>query len=230
MSLHRLLSRIGEWSDIDESGLPKSLCRDAADDLGISDASVAFIGAGGGRRTLCASSEDAAALDRWQFTFNEGPCLQAALTGELVEYGAHASSQAPWPRLFSKAVGLGFGAIAGVPLSIHGVTFGAMNLQSRDPAFTEGALDDAAAAAGPIARLVVRRMRYEIEPTSFSPAQEDVVYRAAGVASVQLDVDVDEALATLRAHAWTNDLQLQAIADDVIGGRLRFDGGTAPRG
>lgn len=223
MSLQRLLSRIWDWSDTDQAGLPGSLCRDAADGLGVSDASIAFIGAEGQRRTLCASSDDAAELDRWQFTFNEGPCLQAARTGETVEYGEDSSGEPPWPRLFSKAAELGFGAIAGVPLSIHAVTFGAMNLQSRGPTFATGAVADAAASAEAISRLVVLRLRHDIDPMASSPAQEDAVYRATGVVSVQLGIDVEDALALLRATAWTTNRPLQAVADDVVEGLLRFD-------
>jgi hypothetical protein len=41
--------------------------------------------------------------------------------------------------------------------------------------------------------------------------------------SVQLNVDLAEALARLRAHAFAQDRSVAEVADDVVARRLRFD-------
>jgi hypothetical protein len=43
------------------------------------------------------------------------------------------------------------------------------------------------------------------------------------MAAVQLQVDVDEALACLRAHAWSQGRPLGEVAADVVARRIRFD-------
>ena len=41
--------------------------------------------------------------------------------------------------------------------------------------------------------------------------------------AAQLDVSVGQALIRLRAYAFGNDRSLTAVAEDVVGRRLRFD-------
>jgi len=50
-----------------------------------------------------------------------------------------------------------------------------------------------------------------------------VVHQAAGMISVQLDVDVAEALLRLRARAYALDRPMADVAADVVARRLRFD-------
>jgi AmiR/NasT family two-component response regulator len=48
------------------------------------------------------------------------------------------------------------------------------------------------------------------------------VHQATGVISVQLGVDLAEALVRLRAHAYVRDRPVAEIAADVLARRLRF--------
>ena len=49
------------------------------------------------------------------------------------------------------------------------------------------------------------------------------IYQAAGMITVQLDVDIPEALARLRAHAYAEERPLREVARDVVGRRLRLE-------
>ena len=49
------------------------------------------------------------------------------------------------------------------------------------------------------------------------------VYQAAGMITVQLDVDIAEALARLRAHAYAEERPLREVARDVVDRRLRLE-------
>jgi hypothetical protein len=49
------------------------------------------------------------------------------------------------------------------------------------------------------------------------------VHQAAGMASAQLGVSVDEALLRLRTQAFADDRQVADLARDVVDRRLRFD-------
>ena len=50
-----------------------------------------------------------------------------------------------------------------------------------------------------------------------------VIYRAQGMAMVDLGVSLAEAMARLRAHAYAHDRPLQDVARDVVEGRLRLE-------
>jgi hypothetical protein len=50
-----------------------------------------------------------------------------------------------------------------------------------------------------------------------------VIHQAAGMVSVQLGVDVDAALAELKARAVLEDRPLEDLARDVVARRSRFD-------
>jgi hypothetical protein len=49
------------------------------------------------------------------------------------------------------------------------------------------------------------------------------VHQATGMVSVQLGVNLAEALVRLRAHAWAEDRLLADVAADVVARRMRFD-------
>jgi hypothetical protein len=49
------------------------------------------------------------------------------------------------------------------------------------------------------------------------------VHQATGMISVQLGVNLAEALVRLRAHAWSNGFLIAEVAADVVARRLRFD-------
>lgn len=58
-----------------------------------------------------------------------------------------------------------------------------------------------------------------------------VVHQAAGMISVQLGVDVAEALLRLRAHAFATGRSMADLAAEVVERRVRFDhseAGTTP--
>lgn len=48
------------------------------------------------------------------------------------------------------------------------------------------------------------------------------VHQAAGMMSVQLGVGITDAMVRLRAHAYTHDRPLAAVATDIVARRLRF--------
>jgi AmiR/NasT family two-component response regulator len=49
------------------------------------------------------------------------------------------------------------------------------------------------------------------------------VHQASGMVAAQLGTDVRVALGRLRAYAWSRDLSLDDVANDVVARRLRFD-------
>jgi hypothetical protein len=67
----------------------------------------------------------------------------------------------------------------------------------------------------------ISRSLTELLDTGFT-AHRAQVHQAAGMMSVQLGVDITDAMVRLRAHAYTHDRPLAAIATDIVDRRLRF--------
>ena len=61
-------------------------------------------------------------------------------------------------------------------------------------------------------------------------ARRAEVHQAAGVVAAQLAVSVTEALARLRAYAYSSGQSLQVVAADVMAGRLRLETDTKETG
>jgi hypothetical protein len=57
------------------------------------------------------------------------------------------------------------------------------------------------------------------------PAHWAEVHQATGMASVQLDVSMDEAFVRLRAHAFADGRSLREVARDVVSRRLTLEAG-----
>lgn len=202
--------------------LPDEVAEHTATLLGVTDASYAVIGSRDRRLTLSASSERARSIDRWQFTLNEGPCLDAALTGE-----AHAAptavGESPWPELAAKARELGYREIAGVPLRMGPVTFGALNLQSKEARITEAVVDRAIELADSVAPVIVTRATRALTDTTTGALDRARIHQATGLVAYQLGVSTADALEALRARAFAEDVTLGAIAESVVDRRVRFD-------
>jgi hypothetical protein len=202
-------------------GLPPELCRGVADMLQMTDVTFALIGSSSRRLTLCGSSDNALALDHWQFTLDQGPCLDAAATGQPTAGSTDPASESPWPQLAEKAAELGYGAIGGIPLSISGQTYGAMNIQN-DTSLPAGILDDAEEVSRVLSHPIMSRLAEQV-PALVDMADYSVVHQAAGMVSAQMGVAIEDALALLRARAWTEGRLLAVVATEVVNRDVEFD-------
>lgn len=216
--LDRLVARL---QDAPAGTVPSELCRDVVALVGVDDVSLSLIGAAGQRHTLCGSSEQARTLDQWQFTLEEGPCLRAAQTGEVAS-APTSDPSVPWPELAEKARELGYEAIAGVPLAVAGVTIGALNLQARAGSLSEEAIDRAVAVAERLAPALLEHIAGTITDSA-ERTDRAVIHQATGMVAGQLGVSVTDALAALRARAWSDDRLLDDLAQDVLRGDVRLD-------
>lgn len=215
--LDRVLADIEESND----GLPAHLCRDVADLLQVHDVTLALIGGPSRRVTLGASSSNALSLDNWQFTLDEGPCLDAAGGGRSTS-GLLTAPETPWPLLAARASELGYDTIAGIPLAISGRVFGAMNLQAHAGEFGKETIGNAEEVAKHLAGPLVGLLA-ESAPDVIDVGDHDTVHQAVGMVSAQMEIGTSDALAVLRAHAWTEGRHLIRIAEQVVRRELAFE-------
>ena len=178
--------------------------------------------------SLCTTGRVSALIEELQYTFGEGPCIDAHRTGTVVAApNLASSSEFRWPAFTPKVLAAGARAIFGFPVRIGAARLGALNLY-RDET---GPLSDEQHADALIVADVIARNLLTLQagaPAGSVPVQLDTelqsaVHQAAGMVSVQLGVSVGEALVRLRAHAFSTDRPLTAVAHDVIDRLLHFD-------
>jgi hypothetical protein len=91
--------------DSDDRGLARTICEACVNGLNIDGASISVLTVTDARETLSATNRTAQLLEDLQFTLNDGPCVEAALTGDpvLVPDVQDPTDTARWPA-FAAAV------------------------------------------------------------------------------------------------------------------------------
>lgn len=203
----------------DEPGLPRSLAEDCARLLNVSDATISFPGRSD-QITVSASSDEARALDEWEFAYQEGPGIDAVSTRTTATASTAAGDSNPWPRLAVKASAIGFLSIAGVPIMVQGTVFATLNLGDREGIIDPETVRAAEHVAEQLAPLIVAALT---EGPSFPrPTDRDQFHQATGMVMAQMRVDAAAAADALRTHAWSHDLELMDVAAEVVARRLSF--------
>jgi hypothetical protein len=208
---------------------PGPLCQVAAELTEVSGAGVMVLANDTPQASLCTTGGLSALIEELQYTFGEGPCIDAHRSGTVVVEPNLVSPALPrWPAFTPKVVTAGARAIFGFPIRIGAARIGALNLyRDQSGPLSDDQHADALVMADVIARAVLT-FQADAPPGSV-PVQLDTdlhtaVHQAAGMVSVQLGASIAEALVRLRAHAFRVDQPLAEVANDVIDRRLRFGG------
>lgn len=220
----------------DERVLAERICRACVEGLDIDGASISLLTASVARETLWASDPTASLLEELQFSLGEGPCMQAATTGRAVMVLdlSHSCEAARWPA-FAAAVAeqTAVQALFVVPLRWGVINLGVLDLYRLTPgALNRDQSRDLIAAAN-LAALMILELRTDpdnpdgqddsdapwLDPTLGSHAE---IHQATGMVLAQLDINATDALARLRAHAFSHRRLLLDVAADVVARRLIF--------
>ncbi|HSX97348.1 MAG TPA: GAF and ANTAR domain-containing protein [Streptomyces sp.] len=210
---------------------PAALSRACVDLMDVSGASVSLYG-GDEARTLWWSSNDVAGrLAEAQYTLGDGPCRTAmqqaapVLAADLAQ-GADAVR---WPVFAQQALGLGVRAVFCLPLGSNGQAIGTLDLyRDRPGPLSESDLAFAFPAADAVTTALLALQANEpadgLDGSWLDVAETDheEVHQATGMIMVQLGVDPLDAMARLRAHAFSHGQTVTEAAFDVIAGRIRF--------
>lgn len=159
------------------------------------------------------------------FLHGQGPGLDAARIGRPVhapDLGSSACLLA-WPVFTRSALSAGIRALIAVPLLVGQVVIGLFGLYSCDPVVLH---EERRREVSVFAEVALGLM---LDGQSTPPgdsarwlAVDAVVHQASGIIAAQLDVDIDESLDRLRAHALAHGRPLLEIAREVVARRLRF--------
>ena len=204
--------------------LPTRLCRSAARVLDCDGAAITMAYTRPERVTLATTDDIALTLEEAQDVTGQGPGPEAftaaAYRQMVLTDGNDADSR--WPLLrFDGVPELAPIVVHAVPLPSDGSVVGVLTLYRRG---TEDNLDLEAAEV--IARAVTAALIADA-PTpldaQFGPwAERAEVHQATGMVVAQLGIPEEDALALLRAHAYSHDQSVASSAHAVITRQLTF--------
>ncbi len=210
-----------------ENGLAAASAAACAAVIGVSGIGATAFPRTSGGALVWHSGAASVGLDALQFQLGQGPSVDAVATGDLVMApDLSDAATARWSAFTPVALELGVQAAFAFPLRIGAISLGSM-LAYRASAgpLGAGAMDDALALAEAAALALLAPPRGGADVGSW--LQRPSAYRAeghqaTGMVSVQLDVDLADALVRLRAHAFSQGLSVDEVAADVVARRLRF--------
>jgi len=119
-----------------QPGLPTAneLCHVCVDVLGVDGAAISMVFGGISRGTYGSSSEASRRLDEYQFTFGEGPCLDAVAAGAVVHApDLNATTEQRWPLFIDAVLGDGIQAVFALPVMFATDCVGALDLYRSGP-------------------------------------------------------------------------------------------------
>jgi hypothetical protein len=211
--------------------LLERICIDASRALSASGAGVSVITDGGVQGMSASSDAEAAAIEELQFTFGEGPCIDAFATGRPVLVADLAELRTDrWPVYTPAARRLGVCAVFAFPLQVGAARLGVLDVfRFRPGPLSRAELGQAFMLAEHAVLALLDgqeragadgRMRAEWSETFERRAE---LFQAQGMVMVQLGLPLADALARIRAHAYTTSRPLREVAADIVARRLRFD-------
>ena len=209
--------------------LPVRLSRAAARMLAVDGAGISLTDAVGRRVPLGASSEDASAAERLQFTTGEGPCTAAQETGQPV-FAVEEDLRRRWPVFADLLFGATpFRAVVALPLLPALAGQGAMDLFFTRPDEVPG-LDvfEALAVGGLVTSALSDAAVWSEWSAATGPEwlhgpqthRRAAVWEVLGRLGIELELTAPAALDLLRAYSYGIGRLVDDVAADVLAGRL----------
>ncbi|WP_405658635.1 GAF domain-containing protein [Streptomyces sp. RK9] len=189
-----------------------------AEACGTSSAALTLVAADHSQLAVAASSEPARAAQDLEFMLGEGPTRDATAHCRLVVASRDAIEQR-WPCYGPALTALGIREVAAAPLDTTGRCFGALAVFDPRPGLvgTQAFAD----IVGALTRTVL--LDPDADPELYGGTDHrEVVQQAAGVLSVHISRRVDDALALIKARAFTLGVPLETYARGIVAGELKL--------
>lgn len=209
-----------------------TLCGAAVRALPVKGASVSVMVPAGHRGTVHATDLTAAAIDEWQFTFGEGPAVDAFEDGRPVLVTDLQDAALPysrwWPAFVPAALDAGVRAVYALPQQLGAIRLGAFTLYHDEPgALSSAHLARALRIADTTAVALLHLGRATPDPARPGRVADGQLYRAevyqaSGMVRVQLGVSLEEAMIRLRALAFAEGRPIGDVAREIVTRRRRM--------
>jgi GAF domain-containing protein len=168
------------------------LCQAGPQIVGVSGAAVMLMSGDMPRGSLCTTDQVSQLIEELQYTFGEGPCLDAYQQGKVVtEPDLGDPAERRWPAFTPPALQAGVRAVFGFPLRAGAVHLGALNLYRDVPGPLTGEQHaDALVVAEVAARWVLEAQAGAAAGTVAGELEAGAdfhfaVHNAAGIVSAQ---------------------------------------------
>ncbi|MEV0445897.1 GAF and ANTAR domain-containing protein [Streptomyces spectabilis] len=169
------------------------------------------------------------ALEDLQYTLGEGPTCDAARTGQPVTVpDLHTTREDRWPALLPAARKHPARAVFALPLQLGVIRLGALTGRRATPGpLTCDQMTDALALAEAATLILLTPSGvHDITSDTPLPLHRALIHQAAGALTFRLGIPIDEALARIRAYAFTHDHPIHDVAHDVIHHHSHLDNTT----
>ncbi|MGW7683986.1 GAF and ANTAR domain-containing protein [Kribbella sp. NPDC054772] len=213
------LARLVAATDPDDR-LPQQLCETCTELVGGQGGSITInTDDDTARVTLAATNQVAARLESLQDVLGEGPCREAYRQGEPVVTDLMDAVSTLWPE-FTRSATETAGAITLYCFPIRPVG----HLLGTYSVYTYGALREPDDLLQFLANVIGVALLRNVAAARLDGvlSARTVVYQATGMVSVQLDTSPENALTTLRAHAFTHNTTVDDIAQQIVDRELDF--------
>ncbi|WP_410665325.1 ANTAR domain-containing protein [Amycolatopsis sp. lyj-84] len=168
------------------------------------------------------SDEASARLDDEQFTFGEGPVIDAIDTGAPVLCSS-LDVTGRWPGFTAAALKRDVHAVFAFPVMLGAISIGALMCHRRAAgSMDKAAVTTALALADSLTPALLTNPDDSEAEVWSQQLHRAEIHQAAGFISVYLDVSLVEALSRLRAHALSQERPIVEVARDVVARRLKL--------
>lgn len=217
---------INAAAEVSADSLLAGVCQVGAKRLRGIAVTVAYVGQAEPMDSAASSSETGSELDMLQMDLGDGPNAASARTRDSVNVADISLQRYQWPMFADAAMVKGVRAVFVFPITSPESTVAVMTLYRG---FT-GALSSAEASQAQTlteaaTQVVLHHSQvepgagYHHQPTSARWVQ---IQQASGMVSVQLNISPADALAVLRAHAYSTEQPLVSVARCVVERTYRF--------
>ncbi|GAC1366713.1 MAG: ANTAR domain-containing protein [Actinomycetota bacterium] len=211
---------------LDVTTYPQRVCSVGVDLLGMTGAGLTLMG-GGDLGAVWASDELVGKIEEVQLGLGEGPGLDAFALGAPILEPDLGGPSTRWPFFRQAALDLGVGALFVFPLQMGVIAVGVLTLYRREAGFLS---DEQLADALTLADVATQDL-LDLEDQGDIPwgetdvrGQRAQVHQATGMVAAQLNSSMANAMARLRAHAFSTGSTIYRVAEEVLSRRLRLDG------
>lgn len=200
------------------AGWLQRVCRAAARDLPAMGVGISLLSKGDDPLPVAAANGTSAQVEELQFLMGEGPCIDAYASRSPVLVPDLSAAVATWPGYAPAAHAHGVQAVFAFPLQIGAARLGAMDVY-RD--HTGLLAPDALSRALTFAEVTMDGLLDGVQ-VGADDSLDDLqgnrleVYQAQGMVMAQLEVDAEQALVRLRAHAYAHGRAAIDVARDII--------------
>ena len=211
------------------------LCSACVELLEVDGASVSLTHDGSTQGTFGSSGEMSRRLDELQFTFGEGPCLDAARQGSPVLVAdLDDPAENRWPAFSGALLRAGVNAVFALPVRIASQQIGALDLFRRrsgrlSGAALTGGLLAAELAALPLLDLMASDLDWDVAAhggdgwEQLASLSRVEVYQATGMLIGALDIGPAEALVRLRAYSFAHGTTAAETALAIVEGQVSLE-------